>query len=209
MAPETLTLLSRALDPAIEPPDDPTSERVLNAALALASAHGIQRLTMDEIAARAGVGRMTVYRRFGDKDTLLEALAVREGRRCLAELDAASDPTAPIEDQVADGFATSIRLAREHPLLGRLARVEPEAVLAALTENRAAIFSMAREFVAARLRASRSAGVVGDIDVDEAAELLVRVAFSFVMVEESTLDLDDPDRVREFARRLLAPILTG
>jgi len=206
---EALALLSRAFDPTIEPPDDPASERILDAALALGAASGIQHLTMDEIAGRAGVGRMTVYRRFGDKDRLLAALAVREGRRCIAELDAATDPGAPIADQVADGFATSLRLAREHPLLNRLARVEPETVLAALTENGNAVFTMARTFVASRLRESQRAGVLGEVDVDEAAELLARLAFSFVLIQESVLPLDDEDRVRELARRLIAPVLGG
>jgi AcrR family transcriptional regulator len=209
LAPETIELLSRALDPAVEPPGDATSERVLDAALALAAASGVQHLTMDEIASRAGVGRMTVYRRFGDKDRLVGALAVREGRRCLAELDAASDPSTPIADQVADGLATSLRLAREHPLLNRLARVEPETVLAALTADGAAMFAMSREFVAGRLRASQRAGVLGPIDVDAAAEILVRLAFSFVLIQESALPLDDEDRVRTFARELVAPVLGG
>jgi AcrR family transcriptional regulator len=205
---ETLALLSRALDPAVEPPDDATSERVLDAALALAAASGIQHLTMDEIAARAGVGRMTVYRRFGDKDRLLDALAVREGRRCLAELDAVSDPAAPIADQVAAGFATSLRLAREHPLLNRLARVEPESVLAALTANGGALFAMSRAFVAGRLRESQRAGVLGeDVEVEVAAEMLVRLAFSFVLIQETVLPLDDENRVRQVARDLVAPIL--
>jgi AcrR family transcriptional regulator len=209
LAAETLALLSRALDPAIEPPDDATSERVLDAALALAAASGIQHLTMDEIAARAGVGRMTVYRRFGDKDRLLEALAVREGRRCLAELDVVSDPSAPISDQVAEGFATSLRLAREHPLLNRLARVEPETVLASLTADGGALFAMSRAFVATRLRESQRAGVLGPVDVEAAAEVLVRLAFSFVLIQESVLPVGDDERIRAVARRLVAPVLGG
>jgi len=207
VAAETLELLARAFDPAVEPPGDATSERVLDAALALAAASGVQNLTMDEIAARAGVGRMTLYRRFGDKDRLIAALAAREGRRCLAELDAASDPSAPIAEQVADGFATSLRLARGHPLLNRLARVEPETVLAALTADGAAMFALSRAFVATRLRESQRAGVLGPVDADAAAEVLVRLAFSFVLIQESVLPLDDDERLREVARELVAPVL--
>jgi AcrR family transcriptional regulator len=207
LAPETLELLSRAFDPAVEPPGDATSERVLDAALALAAASGVQNLTMDEIAARAGVGRMTVYRRFGDKERLVGALAVREGRRCLAELDAAGDPAAPIADQIADGLATSLRIAREHPLLNRLARVEPETVLSALTANGGAMFAMSRAFVAGRLRESQRAGVLGDVDVDAAAEILVRISFSFVLIQESALPTGDDERIRQVARDLVAPML--
>lgn len=209
MTAEPLNLLARALDPAVEPPADETSERILDAALALSAASGVQHLTMDAVARRARVGRMTVYRRFGDKERLVEALAVREGRRCLAALDTASPPDAPIEDQVAAGFATSLRLVREHPLLGRLARVEPESVLAALTSEGGALFSMMRAYLAERLRAAQRAGVLGDVDVEVRAELLVRLTFSFVLIQDSVLPLDDEEHVREAARRHLVPLLTG
>lgn len=206
MASEPLALLARALDPQVEPPSDALSERVLDAALALSAASGLRNLTMDEVARRARVGRMTVYRRFGDKERLVEALAVREARRCLAELDAAIGPDAPIEDQIAEGFVTSLRLAREHPLLNRLARLEPETVLEALVEDGGAVFAAARAFLAGRLLASQEAGVLGAVDVDATAELLVRLAFSFVLIQESVLPLDDETRAREVARRLIAPV---
>jgi TetR/AcrR family transcriptional regulator, repressor for uid operon len=203
-----VALLARALDTAVEPPDDAISERVLDAALALAAASGIRNLTMDDVARRAGVGRMTVYRRFGDKTRLVEALGVREGRRCLAELDAAARPDQPIADQVAEGFVTSVRLAREHPLLNRLARIEPESVLRALTADGGAMFALARAFLAERLRAAQKAGTLDrKVAVDEAAELLVRLSFSFALIEDSVLPLEDPDRARDVARRLIAPIL--
>jgi TetR/AcrR family transcriptional regulator, repressor for uid operon len=203
-----VALLARALDTAVEPPDDAISERVLDAALALAAASGIRNLTMDDVARRAGVGRMTVYRRFGDRTRLVEALGVREGRRCLAELDAAARPDQPIADQVAEGFVTSVRLAREHPLLNRLARIEPESVLRALTADGGAMFALARAFLAERLRAAQKAGTLDrKVAVDEAAELLVRLSFSFALIEDSVLPLDDPDRARDVARRLIAPIL--
>src|SRR5438128_2645697 len=115
--------LQRALGDA--PAEDPASARILDAALALAAASGLRHLTMDDVATRAGVGRMTVYRRFHDRQGLVDALNARETRRCLAELDAAADPSQPIADQIAAGFVTSIRLATEHPLLARLARAEP------------------------------------------------------------------------------------
>jgi AcrR family transcriptional regulator len=206
-APEPATLLGRALASGIEPPSDPASERILDAALAHVAAYGMRRLTIDEVAARAHVGRMTVYRRFGDKESLLDALAVREARRCLAELDAASPPDAPISEQVAEGFVASLRIAREHPLLNRLASHEPEAVLEALTANEAATFALMRAYLTQRLLAAQSAGSLGEVDVEQAAELIVRLMVSFVLIQETALPLDDPDAARQIARRLIAPIL--
>lgn len=207
MAVEPLTLLAHAVGSDAVPPEDAVSNRILDAALDLAAASGVQHLTMDAVARRAHVGRMTVYRRFGDKQALVAVLGAREGQRCLAELDAAARPDAPIDEQVAAGLVTSLRLAREHPLLSRLARLEPETVLGALTEDGGALFGVARAYLAQRLRESQRAGVLGEIEVDEAAEVLVRLAVSFVLIPESVLPLDDEDRVRRLARQLLAPIL--
>lgn len=207
MAAEPAAVIALALDPRVQPPTDAVSERILDAALALAAASGVRHLSMDDVARRAGVGRMTVYRRFGSRAGLVDALAVRECRRCLAAMDAAAPPDAPAADQVAEGFVTALRLAREHPLLNRLARVEPESVLAALGADGGAVLAAAREFVAARLRAARRAGVVDAVDERAAAELLVRLAFSFVLVQDSALPLDDEAALRDAARRLIAPML--
>ena len=209
MSVEPLTLLTHAVGHDAEGPDDAVSDRVLDAALDLAAASGVEHLTMEAVARRARVGRMTVYRRFGDKQALVAALGAREGRRCLAELDAAAAPDAPIAQQVASGFVTSLRLAREHPLLSRLARLEPETVLSALTEDGGALFGVARGYLATRLRESQRAGVLGPIEIEEAAELLVRLALSFVLIPESALPLDDEKRIRQVAEQLVAPILSA
>lgn len=202
MTTAALATLQRAF--ADVPSEDETSTRILDAALELAAASGLRHLTMDDVARRARVGRMTVYRRFHDRQGLVDALSARELRRCLAELDAAADPSQPIADQVAAGFVTSIRLATDHPLLARLARAEPDAVLGSLS---AGVFAAATEFLAGRLRQAQDAGVLGDVDADASAELLVRLAVSFVLVPGSKLPLDDPAQLAAIGRAQIASIL--
>jgi AcrR family transcriptional regulator len=209
MATEPAKVIALALDASVEPPDDALSERILDAALGLSAAFGLRNLTMDDVARKARVGRMTVYRRFGSKQRLVEALTVRESRRCLAELDAAAPPDAPLDEQVAAGFATGLRIAREHPLLNRLARLEPETVVEAFAADGGRLFAAARSFVAARLHAAQEAGVLGGVAVEETAELLVRLCLSFVLIQESSLPVEDEDGAREVARRLLVPLLAG
>ncbi|RII14718.1 Transcriptional regulator, TetR family [Streptomyces sp. YIM 130001] len=48
--------------------------RLLDAASRLLTEHGPERLTMDAVACAAGVGKGTVFRRFGDRSGLLFAL---------------------------------------------------------------------------------------------------------------------------------------
>ncbi len=171
-----VALLERAL--VAEVPAD--SDHILDAALTLAAASGLKHLTMDDVARRAGVGRMTVYRRFGTRDALIDALAGREARRCLAELEAASPVDAPIEAQVVAGFTTAVRLSREHPLLARLARVEPDTVLQAFGSG--PLLELCVDFLAHRLRRMGAN--------PDPAELLVRIAISFVLLPDTRVDVD-------------------
>jgi len=201
------TLIERALATP-EPPADAASERILDAALKLVAASGLRGLTMEGAATRAGVGRMTVYRRFGDRESLIDALAARESRRCLAELDRAVDPSLSVAEGIAQGFVASLRLIRTHPLLDRFARHEPEAALRALNANGAAILATGREFVAARLRDAQERGdLPANLAAAHAAELIVRLGLSFLLMPESSLPIDDRDAAAETARAMIAPIL--
>jgi len=208
--PSAETFLQRALASSVEPPADELSERILDAAVEIWAASGVKNLTMDEVADRAGVGRMTVYRRFGGREQLEEALAVREARRCLAEIDSTVDPGAPVPDQIAQGMLTTLRLIREHPLLERMSRVEPAAALIALRDEATPVFAMSREFMAKRICEGQRAGTVArSVDPAEAGELLVRLGFSFLLIPQSALPLDDDRKMRELARTMIAPILKG
>jgi AcrR family transcriptional regulator len=49
-------------------------ERILSAAACLVNERGIDAFSMDDVAAKACVGKGTLYRRFGDRASLLRAL---------------------------------------------------------------------------------------------------------------------------------------
>lgn len=207
MATGAVRLLELAFDPRVEGFEDPTSQRILDAALELVAASGLRHLTMDDVAARAGVGRMTVYRRFGSRQRLSDALAVRECRRCLNEIAAALDPRQPIDERAADLFVATVRVIREHPLLERLARVEPDALLHELNRDRSAVFRLVRDFLVAQIRDSQAAGELVDVDPEPLAELAVRLGASFVLMPDSVIAGGDERRTRETIRSLIAPLV--
>jgi AcrR family transcriptional regulator len=207
MGGQAARVLALALDPAPGLPDDATAERVLDAALALAAASGLRHVTMDAVAARAGVGRMTVYRRFGSRQTLVDALAVRECRRCLAHLAAAVDPHAPMIDRAASLFAAVLELCDEHPLLARLARVEPEALLHELTRDDSQVFGLIRAFLVGEIRAAQAADGWPAADPAVLAELGIRLGASFVLMPDTVLPRDDRAATEAAVRSLLAPLL--
>ena len=201
-------LLALALDPDVRIDDDAISERILDAALALAAASGLRHLTMDDVARRAGVGRMTVYRRFATRPALIETLSVRECRRCLASIGAAIDPAAPVQDRATAMFVTVLRVIQEHPLLERLARVEPEALLSELTRDHSAVFRLVRDFLVTLIRTGQDAGELVQGDPELLAEIGLRLGASFVLMPDSVLPLGDEAATREAVLTLLAPMFT-
>lgn len=92
-------------------------------------AYGVSRATVTSIAERAGISRMTVYRRAGGiQQLVLDALAHELGS---FDPGAGSDPTTADDPAaaVADLAAESIERLRGSELLGALRRHDPDLLL--------------------------------------------------------------------------------
>lgn len=209
MADETLPgFLTRALAED-EPGADATEARILDAALREIAARGIRAATVDTIAERAGVGRVTVFRRFGSKERLVELVLARELRRFLASVQRLFTTVEDPGERVVEAFVLCVREARANPLVARPAASEPGLMLEQLSSGSPAPMELGRRFVAAHLRAARDAKLVPELDADEVADVLVRLAISYVLVPSAVVDLSDEARARAFARGVLAPLVTG
>jgi AcrR family transcriptional regulator len=68
---------------------------VLAAAAELFAAHSVERVTVDEVAARAGVGVGTIYRGFGDKGGLVAAILDERERKLQDALLRGAPPLGP------------------------------------------------------------------------------------------------------------------
>lgn len=183
------------------------SEEVIDAALRQFELFGLARTTMDDIARRAGVSRVTIYRRFAGKDALVEAVLMRELRRFLADLDEAIAPLATAEEKLVEGFVFTLEAVRNHRLLQRMLESEPELVLPPFTVQGGPVIEVAREFLAAGL-AREVPDNRGGEELLTVADIVVRLVLSFALTPQTMVDLDDPEVARDFARRYLSPILT-
>jgi AcrR family transcriptional regulator len=101
-------------------------QRVLAAAAELFSTRGVEAVTVDEIAAQAGVGVGTIYRGFGDKGGLVAAILDERERRLQDQLLTGPPPLGP-------GASAEERLAAFLAALANL--VERSYELLALSEN--------------------------------------------------------------------------
>ncbi|WP_019633260.1 TetR/AcrR family transcriptional regulator [Actinomadura atramentaria] len=195
-------LLTRLLDGA--PAADVLDTRILDAALAEFETYGPRRVSVEDVARRAGVARTTIYRRFGGKENLLQAVILREVRGFLTAIALATEDLPTPEDAIVEGFVAGLRDARTHPLLTRVLESEPEVFLPQLTMNGGAVMIAARDVIAARLRLARPDGD----DCTTVAEVLLRVALSLLLVPGGGLVLEDEAAMRAFARGYLTRMLT-
>ncbi len=70
-------------------------ERILAAAVGLIERHGIEAITVQDVAAAAGVGAGTLYRRFGDREGLALALLDEEAREFQDAIISGAPPLGP------------------------------------------------------------------------------------------------------------------
>ncbi|NDZ95838.1 helix-turn-helix transcriptional regulator [Streptomyces sp. SID6673] len=193
-------------------PDDPTRTRILDSAYDQFCRMGIQRSSLEEVARRAGVTRITIYRKFDTKDTLVEQVVIREFRRYFARFldDIAGADT--VADRVVAGFVSSLRAISDNPLIGGLLETEPTLLIGSIIGigDNGSLLATVRGFVAGQLRSEQQAGTVSaDLDTELAAEMMVRVSASFLTVPSRIIDLDDDVQLADVARQFLVPMLNG
>ncbi|WP_243723260.1 TetR/AcrR family transcriptional regulator [Actinomadura sp. 7K507] len=195
-------LLARLAAP--EQGADDLDTRILDAALTEFETYGLRRVSVEDVAKRAGVARTTIYRRFSNKEQLLQAVILRECRRFLTAIAQATEDLASPGDAIVEGFVVGLQSARTHPLMTRVLESEPEAFLPQLSMNGGAVMLAARDILADRLRRARPDDPE---DHNTVAEVLLRLAISLLLVPGGGLALDDEDAIRAFARDYLTRML--
>lgn len=181
---------------------------VLDAARACVLAVGVRRTTMTDVARRAGVSRMTLYRRYPDVTTLIAALMTREFSAILDEVDAhvAALPTAR-ERLVESAVLGAERLTR-NPLFLRIVDVDPELLLPYVTVRLGSFQQAVVRLFEERLRDGVADGSIVAADVEIVARTIELALRGFVLqtLAEGAEAARAPELVE--LRRLLDRYLT-
>lgn len=179
---------------------DATSERILDAALQEAAAVGLARITVEDVVRRAGVSRMTVYRRYPRRDDLVDALVHRETQRFLAAVSDAIERVENPNNGVAEAFTAAIRFAREHPVVRRVGTAEPAAI-----GDWAELMDMGAAFIANYIHGDAD-GQPGR-EVRWVADVFARLFFTYISSPPSDPDVSDDEELRQFAHQVLTPMV--
>jgi AcrR family transcriptional regulator len=191
---------------ATESATDPLSDRILAAAAELVGRQGDQPTTVAAIAQKAGVGRATVFRRFGSKQEILDRALMRELRMLALALQESAAHAETAAAALIEYFVLSMRAMRRRPLLRRLAQLEPEKLI---------VFTrLRRPHVLARWR-SMHTSIMEPFDtpqVDPVArsalvDVLIHLTLGYSVIPESSIDLEQDENVRRVAALVITPVL--
>ncbi|WP_030513863.1 TetR/AcrR family transcriptional regulator, partial [Nocardia sp. NRRL WC-3656] len=189
------------------PTRDNLEETILDAALERILQVGIRRASLDDIARRAGINRVTIYRRFRVKENLVDAVLQREIERVLAEVGRIVRSTPDVDIQIEEAVLFIIRQTRTHPLATQLLDVAPEEAVEFYTVRGQELVSMGIGYIEHVLRRSHKAGAIGQFAIAPVAELLARFAHSLLLTPNGGMNFNDDELARSFVRTTIVPMV--
>lgn len=110
-------------------------DQLLDAGVEVATLFGLSRLSMSEVATRAGVSRPTLYKHFSSREELVAAAVLREATAVVADALGAATPHDDPAVALEAALEVVLRRTRTHPLLQRILSTEPEALLPLLVTD--------------------------------------------------------------------------
>jgi AcrR family transcriptional regulator len=179
-----------------------TRDALLDAAYEVVVAGNWRSARMLDVAAAAGVSRQTLYNEFGSKDSLAQALAMREAQRFIDGTNRCLDDLSPRRpsDAVAAATEWTFREASNNPLLKAVLTDDTSELLPFITTRSEAIINAARSNIETYWQAHWP-----DIpaeDVALAAETVARLTISYLV-----LPSDGPDGSAEATAARLSQLV--
>lgn len=176
-------------------------QAVLDAARDCVLAVGVRRTTLTDIARRAGVSRMTLYRRWPDVTTIVADLMTREwtavGAAVRPTTGGQAGPGAgaegpPVRELLVDGLVSGVAQLRGHPLMCKILDVDPELLLPYLLDRLGASQDAFLETFEEALTAGHADGSIREGDTVRQARALLLVVQSFALSGRTVADAADP-----------------
>ena len=191
---------------------DPQSA-YLDAARACILDVGWRRTTLTEVARRAGVSRMTIYRAWSDMPTVLGDLMTREWGEVVRVAVEAADAALPGEPTAADRLVAEVvattRALRENELFVRIVELDAELLLPYLLTRRGRSQQAIAELTAGRIREGQTDGSIRDGSPIAMSRALLLAAHGFVlsahtMVDDEVSEDDLDAELEQVVRRAVA-----
>jgi len=157
-------------------------DAVLDATRDCVLAYGVRRTTLTDVAKRAGVSRMSIYRRWPDVRSLVADLMSREWHAVLVAAAAAGTKRrGPRRTRGVAQIVAVVRALREHPLLRKIREVDPEVLLPYMLDRRGTSQDEMLAFVVQALRAGQRDGFIRGGDPERMGRAILLAAQPFAL----------------------------
>jgi AcrR family transcriptional regulator len=158
------------------------ADAVLDATRDCVLAYGVRRTTLTDVAKRAGVSRMSIYRRWPDVRSLVADLMSREWHAVLVAAAAAGTKRrGPRRTRGVVQIVAVVRALREHPLLRKIREVDPEVLLPYMLDRRGTSQEEMLEFVVQALRTGQREGSIRAGDPERMGRAILLAAQPFAL----------------------------
>jgi AcrR family transcriptional regulator len=181
-------------------PREATRTRILEAAAELAARGGREALTTRSVAAAAGVQAPTIYRLFGDKDGLVNAVVLRGFRTYLEQKALRAPGPDPVED-LRTGWDLHVEFGLTNPALYVLMYGSPD------PDRTPPVIAASRQFLAEHVARVAAAGRLR-VPEHLAAELIHAAGSGTVLALLATAEDQRDPRLSELAREAVIAALT-
>lgn len=176
-----------------------TEESLLDATRECVLEVGVRRTTLTDVAKRAGVSRMTLYRRYPDVDHLVRSLMTRE----FAALLGNTHGTGNAREQLVSRAVDAIRLLSANPLMQRVLALDAELMLPYLVDRLGSTQRLVEEFLVAQIEEGHLDGSIRFGDAKTQARVVLLTTQSMVLsTRPATSGLDFTSLLDELARQL-------
>ncbi|MFG1665483.1 TetR/AcrR family transcriptional regulator [Streptomyces sp. Y7] len=169
------------------------SDAVLDAVRDCVLAVGVRRTTLTDVARRAGVSRMTLYRRWPDVRSLVGDLMTREWVAVATGAMPERRPGTAVRDLIVEGLVAGVRSFRAQPLFQKIVDVDPELLLPYVLDRRGASQEALLALLADAVREGHADGSVRAGHLERQARSLLLIVQSFTLSLRTMTDEDDAD----------------
>lgn len=176
-------------------------ERIMAAAVRCVERTGVRGVSVEDVAAEAGVSRTTVYRYFpGGRSQLVEETATWEVARFWRRLAVAVAELPTLEDRLVEGLVLGAGMIRRSRVMANLLEPDIEELHSALRPTETLVHQVIRDYLQELLELERGAGRLREgVDTEEAADYLTRLMVSS-LASPAGRDLTDPEDTRRLVR---------
>ena len=137
-----------------------------------------------------------------------KAVIAREAQRLFERVAASTAAEESLEDRVVATFTGLAIGMREHVLLNRLLRLEPDQTLPRVTTQASGMLAMGIHW-ATDVLIPPNADAAARADLTARVEIIARFVHSSMLTRHGVVNLDSGTELADFARTYIVPIVAG